>query len=229
MIKALIWDVDGTLSETEETHRAAFNAAFAEAGLGWNWDRATYRRLLLVTGGKERIAAHSARIGPALPVSRVTKLHRVKTIHYGRMIKEGQVQLRPGVMALIRAARAAGLHQAIATTTSRPNVEALISATLGQPADQVFDVIAAGDEVSAKKPAPDVYQLALSRLGLAAGDCIAIEDSLPGLASARAAGLRVLITPSAYTDDGDFAAADWVLADLTRALPPQLAEILAPA
>lgn len=229
MTAALIWDVDGTLSETEETHRAAFNAAFAEIGLDWHWDRAIYRRLLHVTGGKERIGAYAAETGTALDDGAISHIHLDKTMRYGKMVESGQAPLRPGVAPLIEAARRAGLRQAIATTTSRPNVDALIAASLGRPAAEVFDVIAAGDEVAAKKPAPDVYLLALERLGLPAGDCIALEDSLPGLAAARAAGLRVLVTPSAYTDDGDFGMADWVLDDLTGPLPPPLAGILARA
>lgn len=229
MIAALIWDVDGTLSETEETHRAAFNSAFADTGLDWTWDRALYRRLLHVTGGKERVRAYAAKTGATLTDQQIAEIHKVKTAHYESLVASGQVSLRPGVADLIAAARDAGLRQAIATTTSRPNVDALIAATLGKPADEIFDVIAAGDEVAAKKPAPDVYLLALERLEVQPVQCLALEDSMPGMAAARAAGLPVLVTPSAYTDDGDFSGADWICADLTGALPPPLARILAVA
>lgn len=229
MIKALIWDVDGTLSETEETHRDAFNQSFAAAGLDWTWDRATYRRLLQVTGGKERMARFAADSGMAMDVKTISAIHVNKTKTYGRLIETGSASLRPGVRDVIKAARQRGIRHAIATTTSRPNIDALILATMGQPADHVFDAIAAGDEVAAKKPAPDVYLLALQRLGLPPADCIAVEDSVPGLAAARAAGLRVLVTPSVYTDGDDFGAADWVLPDLTAPLPGPLASILARA
>jgi HAD superfamily hydrolase (TIGR01509 family) len=229
VIKALIWDVDGTLSETEETHRDAFNQAFAEAGLDWNWDRVTYRRLLQVTGGKERMARFAADLQVTIDTHAIAGIHKAKTATYGQMIETGSASLRPGVRDVIEATRQRGLRHAIATTTSRPNIDALILATMGMPADQIFDAIAAGDEVAAKKPAPDVYLLALERLGLPAADCIAIEDSMPGLAAARAAGLRVLVTPSIYTSGDDFGAADWMLSDLTAPLPDPLAAILARA
>lgn len=229
MIRALIWDVDGTLSETEETHRQAFNDSFAAAGLDWLWDQPTYRRLLRVTGGKERMARFADDQGQTLDPQVISDIHARKTRIYGKMIRSGSAALRPGVAALIQAARAQGIRNAIATTTSRPNVDALILATLREPADQVFEVIAAGDEVAAKKPAPDVYLLALHRLGLAPSDCIAMEDSPPGLASAQAAGLRVLVTPSTYTRAEDYTAADWLLPDLTAPLPAPLAGLLAGA
>lgn len=226
MIRAVIWDVDGTLSETEEIHRIAFNDAFSGAGLNWVWDQPTYRRLLRVTGGKERITAYAAQIGVPVDAPVIAMIHADKTRRYVNMIDAGKAALRPGVRALIEASRARGIRHAIATTTSRPNVDALIAAALGRPADAIFDAIAAGDEVASKKPAPDVYLLALQRLNLPARDCLAVEDSLPGLAAARAAELRVILSPSAYTDDGDFTDADWLLPDLAHDLPPDLAALL---
>ena len=222
-IRAFIWDVDGTLAETEEAHRLSFNEAFAAAGLDWGWDPQDYRRLLMTTGGKERIRAHADHIGHAIDDAQIRALHADKTLRYTRMVREGDVSLRPGVAALIAKGRSAGIAQAIATTTSRPNVDALISAAFGRPADQVFDVIAAGDEVAAKKPAPDVYLLALERLGLPASDCVAFEDSRPGVGSARAAGLAIVLTPSAYTQGDDFGPVAWQLdAGLEGALPADL-------
>lgn len=205
MLEALIFDVDGTLAETEELHRAAFNAAFAEAGLGWHWTQADYHRLLKTTGGKERIAAFMAETcvgGVDIPA-----LHKAKTAHYTAMMARGGLVLRLGVADLIDRARSAGVRLAIATTTSRPNVDALCAACFGQPSDAVFEVIACGDEVAAKKPAPDVFVLALHRLGLPASACLALEDSRNGLRSARAAGLCTIVTPSVYTADEDFAGA----------------------
>ncbi len=212
-MKALIFDVDGTLAETEEAHRAAFNAAFAAHGLNWHWSVETYRILLRTTGGKERIAAYQAGLPvPLLDAAQIAALHADKTARYTALLVDGGLALRPGVAALIDDARAAGLRLAVATTTSRPNVEALALCCWGRPADEVFEIIAAGDEVVAKKPAPDVFQLALTRLGLPADDCLAFEDSRAGLASARAAGLRVVLTPSTYTTGDDFTGAD-LLAD----------------
>lgn len=212
-MKALIFDVDGTLAETEEAHRAAFNAAFAAHGLNWHWSVETYRILLRTTGGKERVAAYQAGLpSPLLDAAQIAALHADKTARYTALLVDGGLALRPGVGELIDAARAAGLRLAVATTTSRPNVEALAMCCWGRPADEVFEIIAAGDEVAAKKPAPDVFQLALTRLGLPAADCLAFEDSRAGLASAKGAGLRVVLTPSTYTMGDDFTGAD-LLAD----------------
>jgi len=214
VVRALIFDVDGTLAETEELHRRAFNETFAAHGQAWNWTVADYARLLKTTGGKERIARHMAEIG-ASGVD-IAALHRDKTALYAALMAQGAVDLRGGVADLIARARAAGLRLAIATTTSRPNVEALTEATLNAPADHVFDVLACGDEVTAKKPAPDVFELALARLGLNAADCLAFEDTRNGLLSAKGAGLRVVITPSVYSAGEDFSGADAVLPSLDR-------------
>jgi HAD superfamily hydrolase (TIGR01509 family) len=223
-VLALIFDVDGTLVETEELHRAAFNEAFAaEGGLGWHWDQALYARLLAVTGGKERIAEYQRSLGlAALPAAEVAALHAAKTGHYTRLVAEGGLQLRPGVRRLLEAAHQAGVRRAIATTTSPANVEALLAACGQLPA---FDVVAAGDEVAAKKPAADVYLLALRRLGVPAEACVAVEDTENGLLSARGAGLRCLITTSLYGGRGPFSGAAAVVSDLGE--PGTPAELLA--
>lgn len=225
-IRALIFDVDGTLAETEEAHRRAFNDTFADHGLDWHWTCADYRRLLKTTGGKERMAAHRQALGAAAPDdAAIARLHRDKTARYAEILARGGLQARPGVMDLIARARAAGIRLAVATTTSLPNVEALTRCLWGCPATEVFDVIAAGDQVAAKKPAPDVFLLALDLLGLPAAACLAFEDSLNGLRSAQGAGLRVVVTPGLYTADEDFSAADWVVDSLAR--PALLAELQA--
>ncbi|MEO9819604.1 MAG: HAD family hydrolase [Paracoccaceae bacterium] len=223
-LRALIFDVDGTLAETEEAHRAAFNQTFAKEGLCWHWSVEHYTRLLETTGGKERMRRHRDDLGIVVPCDdQITALHKVKTGIYADILSGGGLQLRPGVAALIEKARKAGLRVAVATTTNRPNVDALCQACWGCEADNVFDVVAAGDEVAAKKPAPDVFLLALERLGLPASDAIAFEDSVNGLRSANASGLRTLVTPSVYTAHQDFSAADWVVPDLTQdQLPPEL-------
>lgn len=224
MLQALIFDVDGTLSETEETHRAAFNAAFTEAGLPWAWDQPLYRRLLDVTGGKERIRYYltdfDAPRTQAIPSDAgaqtdwIARLHARKTALYNALVDDGAAGLRPGIEALIRHARNTGVRLAIATTTSLPNVESLIRATFGADGLQIFEAIAAGDMVKAKKPAPDVYRLALDRLGLDAAACLALEDSVNGLRSAHAADLPVVITTSIYTDHQTFPGALVTLPDL---------------
>ncbi|MFD0982632.1 HAD-IA family hydrolase [Tropicimonas aquimaris] len=230
-LKALIFDVDGTLAETEEAHRQAFNDSFACAGLGWHWSREEYGLLLRTTGGKERIRRYCVESGSEFLGDHViSSLHRHKTARYAEIIADGGLSLRPGVRELVAQARQAGMSLAVATTTNRPNVDALCVACWGCLASDMFDVIAAGDEVAAKKPAPDVYQLALKRLGLKPCDALAFEDSRNGLLSAREAGLRTVVTSSAYTRDEAFAEADWLLPDLRpETLPLELRMTLAPA
>jgi len=216
MLKALIFDVDGTICETEEIHRRAFNRAFAESGLDWVWTVEDYRRLLRTTGGKERMRAHRMACGLDQPDdAAIVRLHALKTRFYVEALARDEIAPRPGIRDLIAEARAAGLRVAIATTTSPANVEGLVQAIWGRAAAEVFDVIAAGDEVEAKKPAPDVFLLALQRLGLTADQAIAIEDSRNGLVSALGAGLRVLVTPSVYTDADDFSGATWLMPDVS--------------
>ncbi|ETD84474.1 CbbY [Rhodobacter capsulatus YW1] len=224
-LKALIFDVDGTLAETEEVHRQAFNETFAAHGLDWHWSKEDYRTLLRTTGGKERMAKHRETVGSGPSDADIAALHQAKTQRYVEIIASGQVGLLPGVAALIDRAKASGLRLAIATTTTRANVDALIAATFRRPAGDIFEVIAAGDEVAQKKPAPDVYLLALQGLGLPPAACLAFEDSRAGLASAKAAGLRVVLTPSEYTRGDDFTAADWLIPDLTRAATKAIPEL----
>ncbi len=218
-LQALIFDVDGTLAETEEAHRAAFNRVFEAHGLGWNWSMQHYRTLLKTTGGKERMRAYQATLPKDkrhLSDDDIAALHKEKTTIYGEILAAGELELRPGVDVLMQTARAAGLKIAVATTTNLPNVEALAQCCWGRAADELFDVIAAGDQVSAKKPAPDVFMLALRRLGLPAAACVAFEDSLNGVHSARDANLRVVVAPSIYTNDQDFSVAQLVVPSLER-------------
>ncbi|PDT89944.1 phosphatase [Bradyrhizobium sp. Y36] len=215
---ALIFDVDGTLAETEELHRRAFNHAFARQGLGWQWDRAIYKDLLRVTGGKERMRAYHGRldVAPALSDAEIAELHRIKTAHYAELVETGCCPLRPGVIELLAAAKARGQRLAIATTTSHGNIDALLSQALGANWAAAFDAIVAGDDVRRKKPAPDVYLETLARLKVGAADCVAIEDSANGLISASGAGIPVLITRSMFFRDEDFSAARCVLDDLSE-------------
>ncbi|WP_420135691.1 HAD-IA family hydrolase [Rhodopseudomonas sp.] len=213
--KALIFDVDGTLAETEELHRQAFNETFAAEGLPWHWDKAAYRRLLDVAGGKERIAHFLASEpeGAYRAAGRIAELHAAKTQRYTALAAVG-APLRPGVARLIREAQRAGARLAIATTTSLPNVEALLGAAFGGDALALFDVVGAGDVVPAKKPAPDIYNYVLEQLALPADACVAFEDSTNGLKAARGAGLATIVTPGIYTEGDDFNGALALLSDL---------------
>ncbi|AGA34726.1 HAD-superfamily hydrolase, subfamily IA, variant 3 [Thioalkalivibrio nitratireducens DSM 14787] len=216
-LAALVFDVDGTLADTErDGHRVAFNRAFDEAGLGWHWDVARYGRLLRVTGGKERIRQYLSedwpdRLREPGIDERIRALHAAKTRHYVAMLETGAIPLRPGVRRLLEEARAGGLRLAIATTTTPENVTALLKATLGGDGIGWFEVIAAGDVVPAKKPAPDIFHRALQALDLPPAACLAFEDSDNGVRAARGAGLPVIVTTNEYTRDQDFTGALVVL------------------
>jgi len=215
-LQALLFDVDGTLADTEDVHRQAFNEAFKAAGLDWVWSPERYHELLIVTGGKERIRHYMQQQQPggALPPDVdefIAALHAHKTSIYVSKMTEGQVPLRPGIDRLIREAHEKGLRLAIVTTTTPANVSALFKHSFGGHEDDWFEVVAAGSIVPHKKPAPDIYNYVLRKMGLSATECLALEDSENGLQAARAAGVEALITVNPYTDRQDFSAAAAVL------------------
>jgi len=224
-LQALIFDVDGTLADTEEAHRRAFNAAFREHGLDWNWSKPEYAELLLTTGGKERIAAYlrTRALAPEKDLAireQIAAIHKTKTALYAAMVTNGEAPLRDGVVRLLDEARTAGVRLAIATTTTFDNIRALLETNLGKGALERFEVIGAGDQVALKKPSPDIYRLVLQRLELPAANCVAIEDSANGLAAAKGAGLFTIVTPSYWTQGEDFTAADLLLPTLGSATRP---------
>lgn len=203
-LQALLWDVDGTLAETErDGHRIAFNQAFEALGLPWRWDEVRYGDLLAVTGGRERLLADMATRSDA-PVSAgerdalARELHALKNGRYAELVRAGSLPLRPGVRELIDEAAARGLRQAITTTTSRSNVDALLGVHLGPRWDQRFAAVVCGEDVQRKKPDPEVFRLALQALGLPPLATLALEDSPGGVAAARAADVPVLVTRSVY-------------------------------
>jgi HAD superfamily hydrolase (TIGR01509 family) len=220
-LRGLVFDVDGTLADTEEAHRQAFNTAFRAQGLGWDWDRGTYTRLLTVSGGKERLRHHIACSRDALGDldaagldATLSALHAAKTAAYERLVRDGGLALRPGVPDLIEAAGSAGLQLAIATTTTPANIDALLGGTLGSGWRALFAVVEDASTAPLKKPHPQVYVQALAGLGLAAAECLAFEDSDNGLRAARGAGIATIITPTAFTEGQDFSGAARVLPDL---------------
>lgn len=216
---ALVFDVDGTLADTEELHRQAFNEAFFACGINWRWGPALYADLLQITGGKERIASFlsqqrvsAAERGRLLRL--IPQIHATKTRLYQELVALGHLRPRDGVRRLMMEARSAGLKLAIASTTSPENVESLLTSSFGSDAPSWFAAIVTGDVVAKKKPAPDIYNLALQQLGVAPHQAIAFEDSAIGVRSAKAAGLFTVATPSLWTIGQDFSRADVVLTSL---------------
>ena len=206
-MKALLWDVDGTLAETErDGHRVAFNQAFDALGLTWRWDEAHYGRLLAVAGGRERLLHDmtTRSDAPALAQQReelAAELHRRKNRFYADAVSAGAVSLRPGVRDLMDECAAAGIRQAITTTTSRSNVDAMFTACFGRGWAGRFAAVLCGEDVQRKKPDPEVYLQALAALKVGPLDVVAVEDSPGGVAAARAADVPVLVTLSSYFAD----------------------------
>ena len=216
-LKALIFDVDGTLANTEKDgHRVGFNQAFKDKGLDWHWSPELYGELLSVAGGKERIKYYIDRYNPQLPqVADLTvfiqELHQLKNKYYQDLLKKGAIPLRPGVKRLILEAKENNIRLAIATTTTLHNAIALLDRTLDP---SWFEIIAAGDIVPNKKPAPDIYFYTLEKLNLAPENCVVIEDTEHGLSAATAAGIKTIVTVNNYTEQQDFSKAAIVVSHL---------------
>jgi HAD superfamily hydrolase (TIGR01509 family) len=202
-LKALLWDVDGTLAETErDGHRVAFNRAFEDCGVPWRWDEAHYGDLLRITGGRERFLFDMNTRANAPPLAEREALaravHEKKKGHYAELVKSAGIVLRGGVRELMNDCRERGVRMGVATTSSRVNVEALLRKNLGERWADAFAVMVCGEDVERKKPDPEVYALALSRLGIGPLDAVAIEDAPGGVAAARAADIPVVVTRSSY-------------------------------
>ncbi len=209
VLQALLWDVDGTLAETErDGHRVAFNRAFEALGLPWRWDEARYGELLRVTGGRERLMADMAQRSdaPGNAGEReilARELHTIKSKHYAELVSAAQLPLRPGVRELIDEAAAAGVRQAITTTTSRSSMAALMRVNLGADWQRCFAAVVCGEDVRHKKPDPEVFKQALALMNLSPLQALALEDSPGGVAGARAAGVPVVVTRSSYFEHAD--------------------------
>jgi HAD superfamily hydrolase (TIGR01509 family) len=218
-IQALIFDVDGTLVDTEELHRRAFNQVFLDFRLTWKWSPELYAELLKYSGGADRLAAYVQQLeitdsDKAYLHQIMPMMHREKTQIYAELVHDAAVQPRAGVARLIGEALRSGVKVGLVATSAFPDVRGLVSTALGEDVAAVLDPIVCAEHVANRKPAPDLYLLALNMLRLGAEDCVAFEDSANGLAAAKAAGICTIVTPSRWTATQDFRGADLLLATL---------------
>ncbi len=224
-LRALIFDCDGVLAETErDGHRVAFNETFARMGYDLEWDVALYQELVKVGGGKERMKhffeSTSWPAGTGDRDALIKELHRIKTDCYTQMVESGRLPLRPGVARLVDEAIAAGVQLAVCSTSNEKSVHTLVERLLGPARKARFDVILAGDVVSKKKPDPEIYRLVLARLNVKPAQGVVVEDNRNGLLAAKGAGLYCIVTTNAYTQDEDFSEADLVVSELGD--PPRI-------
>jgi len=218
MPEALLFDCDGVLADTEEGHRRAFNAAFAVMGLDARWDERLYADLLKIAGGRERMRYYFNAFGWPDGVTDkgafIEELHRRKAEAFTTVVTSGDLVLRPGVARLIDEALAADVTVAICSNGSPHSVSLILDTLLGPERTALFDAVITGDDVSRKKPDPEVYLLARERLGVDPSSCVVIEDNRNGLLAAKAAGMKCIVTTTPYTADEDFTGADLVVPDL---------------
>jgi len=217
-LEGIIFDVDGTVADTErDGHRVAFNKVFAARGLGIEWDVEGYGELLAVPGGKERMRHEFPNYAFATSIpdldAFVEEVHREKTETYIGIVEQGGVPLRPGIERVVRQAHDAGVRLAVASTSASRSVTAVLETGLGDEICSWFDVVLAGDDVSRKKPDPEIYFTAIDRLGLPADNLLVVEDSRSGLVAAKSAGLKCVVTYNYYTEDQDFSAAELVVTE----------------
>lgn len=219
MLKAILFDCDGVLVDTErDGHRVAFNQAFAEKGLSIEWSVELYGELLKIAGGKERMRHYFEQNGwPAGVEDKdafIKELHLLKTDLFMKIIDSGQLPLRPGVERLVDEAISAGVSLAVCSTSNVRAVTLVVERLLGERRKTHFSGIFAGDMVSKKKPDPEIYNLAKDQLQLNPEECVVVEDSRNGLLAAKAAGFPCLVTKSSYTHEEDFSEADAIYDEL---------------
>ena len=223
---ALFFGSIGSVAETSDIQRRAYNAALSDAGLDWQWDEPTYRELLEQAGGKDRLSMLSAATNANLSDDQIDAIHAKKTETACADVLAGGTELRPGVRELMQAARDRGMKVGFVTTTYQPNIDAVLDAA-GLSRDD-FDYVGGREDVASGKPDPECYQRALDQLGLDGADCIAVEDTANSVMAAKRAGLTTIATPGAYTDGQDFWQADMIagsLADGSGSVRPDILEL----
>ncbi len=218
-IKALIFDCDGVLVDTErDGHRVSFNRAFKAKGLNIEWDVPLYGRLLEIAGGKERMKFYFDEFGWPQNIADkdafIKELHKLKTDLFMKIIESGELPLRPGVARIVDEAIAKKLKLAVCSTSNERAVNLVVEKLLGEKRKTHFNAILAGDVVSKKKPDPEIYNLALKRLDLKPDECVVVEDSRNGLLAAKAAGMHCIVTTNGYTEKENFTNADLVVPEL---------------
>ena len=218
-LSAVFFDVDGTIAETENFHRKAFNEAFKEFNLDWFWDEPIYKELINIGGGKERIMYHIKRAWPEMLTYKnlskyIDSIHKTKNEIYEDFLTESKIEVRPGIKRLIKELREQSIKIGLVSSTSEINLLNLFEKGLKIDYRKIFDIIAHGDSTPNKKPSPEIYEWALEKLRLPAQACVAIEDSPRGLDAATKANITTIVTPSILTLNEEFKDAKLVISDL---------------
>ncbi len=222
-LKSVIFDVDGTLADTEtQGHLWAFNRVFQLWNLPFRWTPGVYRELLKISGGKERLAYYLTQHPKyrQLTPDEIREIYELKTHLFKDRVWSGAVPLRIGVHSLVVQCYEEGISLGISTTTHYDNVEALLSRHFGSQWTRMFRAIVAGDEVPKKKPDPAVYFRCLDQLGIKSHEALAIEDSQVGLKAALQAGIPTIVTMNTWTYHQRFTGARAILTDLGTSHTP---------
>jgi HAD superfamily hydrolase (TIGR01509 family) len=209
---AVLFGSIGTVAETSELQRKAFNDAFERHGLDWNWSQDDYKKLLEQSGGEHRIAEFAEARGEEVDAAAV---YATKSELYQEALASAGTVIRDGAAQTVADARKGGFKVALVTTTSRQNVEALGAAVRPEINFAEFDLVVDKSDVAAPKPDAAAYEYALAQLGEDAADCVAVENNLDGVRAAKAAGIAVVAYPGEDNADHDFAAADGRVEELS--------------
>jgi HAD superfamily hydrolase (TIGR01509 family) len=217
-IKAVFFDQDGVIIDTErDGHRVSFNMTFKEFGFTDEWSVEYYHELLQIAGGKERMKHHWKTKGFSKPLTEeeidnlVKEMHKRKTALFVELIETGKLPLRPGIHRFMKEAMDAGLKIAVCTTSNEQAARTITGKILS---DIKFEIVLAGDVVEKKKPDPEIYNLALSKLGLKPEEVMVVEDSKNGVKASKAAGIKTIVTTNHYTEKEDVEAGDVIVSCL---------------